>query len=148
MSVRAQILEDIKVAMKAGENFKRDTLRTLNSALKQVEIDKRIELSDEMVFSILQSEIKKRNDSYEQYKNANRDDLADKEFKEIEIISGYLPKQLSDEELNDSVKKIINKNGFSKKDMGLIMKKAKEEFGAKVDGKRLSECVKNLINNL
>ena len=99
MGVREQILEDIKTAMKSGDHFRRDSLRMLNAALKQVEVDERISLSDERVFSILQSEIKRRNDSAEQYRAGGRDDLVQKEQGEIEIIASYLPAQLSDAEL-------------------------------------------------
>ena len=99
MGVREQILEDIKTAMKSGDHFRRDSLRMLNAALKQVEVDERISLSDERVFSILQSEIKRRNDSVEQYRAGGRDDLVQKEQGEIEIIASYLPAQLSDAEL-------------------------------------------------
>ena len=96
MSVKEQILNDIKEAMKNKDNFRRDTLRMVNSAFKQIEVDERVELSDERIFSILQTEIKRRNESATQYKAGNRDDLAQKELEEIAIISVYLPKQLSE----------------------------------------------------
>lgn len=147
MSVRNQILDDIKIAMKSGDSFKRDTLRTLNTALKQIEVDERIELSDERVFSVLQSEIKRRNEAAQQYKNGGRDDLVQKELSEAEIIGSYLPKQLSDDELNAKIKEIIAKIGANGiKDMGKVMSEAKITVGASCDGKRLSECVKANLN--
>ena len=143
MSVRNQILEDIKTAMKSGDTFKRDTLRTLNAALKQIEVDERIELSDERTFSVLQTEIKRRNEAAEQYQSGGRDDLVQKELKEAGIISSYLPKQLSDDELNAKIKEIISSVGaVSMKDMGKVMSEARAILGASCDGKRLSECVK------
>ena len=91
MTIREQILEDIKTAMKEKDNFRRDTLRLINSVIKQVEVDERIEMTDEKVLPILQTQIKRRMDSIEQYKNGGRDDLAQNEQKEIDIINGYLP---------------------------------------------------------
>ena len=110
MSIREQILADIKEAMKAKDEFKRDTLRTLNAALKQVEVDQRIEMTDEVVLPLLQKEIKKRADSVELYIKGAREDLAKKEQGEIELIKAYLPAQLSDEELKEKIKKIIGKS--------------------------------------
>lgn len=147
MSVRTKILDDIKIAMKNKENFKRDTLRMLNSSLKQVEVDERIELSDERVFAILQSEIKKRNDSALQYQNGGRSELAQKELDEIEIISSYLPAQISDEDLKIAIENLAKElNAQGPKDMGKMMKSAKEKFGASCDGKRLSDAIKQELN--
>lgn len=148
MSVKEQILNDIKEAMKNKDNFRRDTLRMVNSAFKQIEVDERVELSDERIFSILQTEIKRRNESATQYKAGNRDDLAQKELEEIAIISVYLPKQLSDNEVEEGLKAIISKNGFASiKDLGALMKVAKDEFGASCDRKRMSEFAKKLLNS-
>ena len=145
--VREQILEDIKTAMKSGDTVRRDALRMLNSTLKQIEVDERITLSDERVFSVLQTEIKRRNESAAQYKAGGREDLAQKELGETEIIGAYLPKQLSDDELSVALSALLSELGAtSAKDMGRVMKAAKEKFGASVDGKRLSEAVKSALN--
>ncbi|MDA3061578.1 MULTISPECIES: GatB/YqeY domain-containing protein [unclassified Campylobacter] len=145
--VREQILEDIKTAMKSGDTVRRDALRMLNSTLKQIEVDERITLSDERVFSVLQTEIKRRNESAAQYKTGGREDLAQKELGEAEIIGAYLPKQLSDDELSAALSALLGELGAtSAKDMGRVMKAAKEKFGASVDGKRLSEAVKSALN--
>ncbi|AII14756.1 hypothetical protein, GatB/YqeY family [Campylobacter iguaniorum] len=147
MSVKEQILNDIKEAMKSKDNFKRDTLRLINSVFKQIEVDERVELSDERVFAILQTEIKRRNESATQYKAGAREDLADKELNEIAIISLYLPKQLSDEELEAKMKELIASIGANDiKDLGKLMKVAKDEFGASCDGKRMSECAKKMLS--
>ncbi|MCI6642481.1 MULTISPECIES: GatB/YqeY domain-containing protein [Campylobacter] len=144
--LREQILEDIKSAMKSGDTFKRDALRMVNAALKQVEVDERIKLSDERVISILQKEIKSRVDSVEAYKKGGRDDLVKKEQGEIELIKTYLPAELSDDELKDEIKKIISETGAcGMKFMGEVMKLAKERIGTKVNGKRLSEAVKKYL---
>ena len=142
MSIREQILADIKEAMKAKDEFKRDTLRTLNAALKQVEVDQRIEMTDEVVLPLLQKEIKKRADSVELYLKGARDDLAKKEQSEIELIKAYLPAQLSDDELKEKIKSIIEKVG---KNLGAVMKMAKDEIGASAEAKRISIIAKELL---
>ncbi|MBK2000159.1 GatB/YqeY domain-containing protein [Campylobacter sp. RM10532] len=147
MTLKEQILNDIKEAMKQKNDFKRDVLRTLNAALKQVEIDQRIILDDEKIFKIIIGEIKKRKDAADIYIKGKREDLAQKENDEIAILEIYLPKQLSDEELKSSLKKIIEKLGVnSLKEQGLVMKEAKEEFGARVDGKRLNEALRAILS--
>ena len=142
MSIREQILADIKEAMKAKDEFKRHTLRTLNAALKQVEVDQRIEMTDEVVLPLLQKEIKKRADSAELYIKGAREDLAKKEQGEIELIKAYLPAQLSDEELKEKIKKIIERAG---KNLGAVMKMAKDEIGASAEAKRISMIAKELL---
>ena len=142
MSIREQILADIKEAMKAKDEFKRDTLRTLNAALKQVEVDQRIEMTDEVVLPLLQKEIKKRADSVEFYLKGAREDLAKKEQSEIELIKGYLPAQLSDDELKEKIKSIVEKVG---KNLGAVMKMAKDEIGASAEAKRISMIAKELL---
>ena len=142
MSIREQILADIKEAMKAKDEFKRDTLRTLNAALKQVEVDQRIEMTDEVVLPLLQKEIKKRADSVELYLKGARDGLAKKEQSEIELIKAYLPAQLSDDELKEKIKSIIEKVG---KNLGAVMKMAKDEIGASAEAKRISMIAKELL---
>lgn len=147
MSVKAQILNDVKAAMKAGNSFERDTLRMINSAFKQIEVDERVELDDARIFTILQSEIKRRNESATQYKSGGRDDLAQKELGEIEIISRYLPKQLSDDELNAKISELIAQNGLNGiKDLGILMKLAKDAIGSACDGKRMSEAAKKALS--
>ena len=142
MSIREQILADIKEAMKAKDEFKRDTLRTLNAALKQVEVDQRIEMTDKVVLPLLQKEIKKRADSVELYLKGAREDLAKKEQSEIELIKAYLPAQLSDDELKEKIKSIIEKVG---KNLGAVMKTAKDEIGASAEAKRISMIAKELL---
>ena len=128
--------------MKAKDEFKRDTLRTLNAALKQVEVDQRIEMTDEVVLQLLQKEIKKRADSVELYLKGAREDLAKKEQSEIELIKAYLPAQLSDDELKEKIKSIIEKVG---KNLGAVMKMAKNEIGASAEAKRISMIAKELL---
>ncbi|EKF0063560.1 GatB/YqeY domain-containing protein [Campylobacter coli] len=147
MNLKEQILNDIKEAMRQKDDFKRDTLRTLNAAFKQVEVDERIELSDERILKIIASEIKKRKDAIELYSKGGREDLAQKEQKEIALFESYLPQQLSDEELQAALKEMIANLGVSSlKYQGLVMKEAKAKFGARVDGKRLNVTLRELLN--
>lgn len=147
MTLKEQILNDIKEAMKQKDDFKRDTLRTLNAAFKQVEVDERIELDDERILKIITSEIKKRKDAIDLYSKGGREDLAQKEQEEITLFESYLPQQLSDEELQMALKELIANLGVSSlKDQGLVMKEAKAKFGARVDGKRLNVTLRELLN--
>lgn len=146
MTLKEQILNDIKEAMKQKDDFKRDSLRTLNAAFKQIEVDERIELDNERIYKIIASEIKKRKDVIELYLKANREDLAQKEQNEISLFEIYPPKQLSDEELTLALKQLIEELGVSSlKEQGLVMKEAKIKLGASVDGKRLNLALKELL---
>ncbi len=147
MSLKEQINTQIKEAMKAKENAKRDALRLLSSAFKQIEVDERRDLSDEDVIKIIQKQIKQRNDSITQYQTAGRDDLIEKELSEIAFYEPYLPKQLGDEELSSAIKAIIAQVGAeSMKDIGKVMGMASKELAGKVDGKRINECAKALLS--
>ncbi|WP_373072905.1 GatB/YqeY domain-containing protein [Sulfurimonas sp.] len=146
MSLREKINQDLKEAMKAKDVKKRDALRLLTSAFKQIEVDERKELTDDDVIKIIQKQVKSRNDSIEQYQKADRQDLVDKEQSEIDVYEIYLPKQLSDEELEGALKTIIaNVGAQSMKDMGKVMGTASKELAGKADGKRINECVKSLL---
>ncbi len=146
MSLRETINTDIKNAMKAKEAKKRDALRLLTSAFKQIEVDERKELTDDDIIKIIQTQVKRRNDAATQYKDAGREDLLQIELDEIAFYQPYLPAQLSEEELTSSVRSIIEKVGAtSMKDMGKVMGMASKELTGKADGKRINECVKTLL---
>jgi uncharacterized protein YqeY len=146
MTLREIINQDVKDAMKARETKKRDALRLLTSAFKQIEVDERKELSDDDVIKIIQTQVKRRNDSASQFKDAAREDLMQIELDEIAIYAPYLPAQLSDEELESALKDIIAKVGATTmKDMGKVMGMASKELAGKADGKRINECVKALL---
>ena len=145
--LKKQILDDIKQAMKDKDNFKRDTLRFLHSAIKQVEIDKRIELNTADIIKIIQKSIKQRNDTITQYKEAQRDELIEKEANEIKLLEKYLPKQVDDNELESIIKEIIKDTGASsKKDMKIVMSQANEKLAGRADGKRISQVVNSILS--
>ncbi len=143
MTTKERILEDIKAAMKSGDTARRDTLRLVNAAFRQVEVDERVVLDEARIARILQSEIKRRGDSVAAYRAGGREDLAAKESAEIEIISQYLPRQMSDDELRAALAQIIERVG---KNIGAVMKSAKEEIGVRADGKRINALAKELIS--
>ena len=147
MNLRDRINQDVKDAMKAKDNKKRDALRLLASAFKQIEVDERKELSDDDVIKIIQTQVKRRDDAAAQYGNAGRDDLMQKELDEIAYYKEYLPTQLSDDELSEALKDIIAKVGASTmKDIGKVMGAASKELSGKADGKRINECAKALLS--
>jgi hypothetical protein len=147
MLLKDQIKNEVKEAMKAKDTVRRDALRLLTSAFKQVEVDERIELDDAATLKIIQKQVKQRLDSLRQYKDAGRDDLAEKEQTEITIFEAYLPKQLSDDELAERIKAVIAKVGAeSMKDIGKVMGMASKELNGIADGKRINVCAKALLS--
>jgi len=146
MLLKDQIKDEVKVAMKAKDTVRRDALRLLTSAFKQVEVDERIELDDAATLKIIQKQVKQRMDSLTQFKEAGRDDLAEKEQSEITIFEAYLPKQLSDDELTVRIQEVIAKVGAeSMKDIGKVMGMASKELNGLADGKRINVCAKALL---
>lgn len=146
MSLREQINNDIKTAMKEKNNAVRDALRLLSSAIKQIEVDERKELTDEDVTKIIQKQVKQRNDAMVQYKDAGREDLYAQEAAEAAIFEAYLPQQLSDDELESALRVIITEVGAASiKDIGKVMGAASKTLGASADGKRINECAKKIL---
>ncbi len=146
MNLRETINLHVKEAMKAKDTKKRDALRLLTSAFKQIEVDERKELTDEDVIKIIQKQVKSRNDAATQFKDAGRDDLVQIELDEIAVYKPYLPRQLNDEELTTALKEIISRVGATTmKEMGKVMGMASKELAGTADGKRINECVKKLL---
>ena len=146
MTLKEQLKSDLKDAMRAKEINKRDSIRAINTMIKQIEVDQRIELSDDDIVKLVQKGIKQREEAIVQYKEAQRDDLISKEQEQIDVFSLYLPKQLDDSELESIIQAIIDEVGAtSMKDMGKIMNPAKQKIGGSADGKRINEMVKKLL---
>ncbi len=145
-TIKERLKSDLKDAMKNKDSFTRDTIRFLNSAIKQVEVDERRELSDDDIYKIIQKSIKQREDSAKQYKEAGRDELYEKEIKEAELLLSYMPKQLSIDEIKEIVSSIISDlKAEGMKDMGRVMKEASQKIGLSADGKSISMVVKDLL---
>ena len=141
-----KLQEDLKEAMKSKDNFKRDTIRFLMSALKQIEVDERKELSDEDIFKIIQKSLKQREDSATAFKEAGREDLYEKEVNEANVLKAYLPKQLGDSELKVIIAKHIQAVGAtSLKEIGKIMPLVLAECAGVADGKRINMVIKELL---
>lgn len=146
MELRERIEADTKDALKSGAKDKVSTLRMLNAALKNKQIDKRRPLTEEEVIETVRSLIKQRRDSVEQFAKGGRQDLVDKESAEITVLEAYLPKQLTREELEPMVRNAITQTGANgAKDMGKVMKALMPVVGGRADGKLLSELVKNAL---
>ena len=146
MNLKETLKEDLKTAMRDKEVVKRDAIRAINTMIKQIEVDNRVELGDEDIIKLIQKGIKQREEAIAQYSSANRSDLVAKEQEQIDVFTLYLPKQLSDEELETIIKDIIiQTSATSMKDMGKIMAPAKETIGGSCDGKRINDMVKKLL---
>ena len=142
-TIRPLIEEAVKVSMKNRDKETTSALRMAISELKKEEIDKKIELEDEQVIQILQRMIKQRKDSYSQFSDAGRSELAEKEQKEIEILSEFLPEQLSEEELSSIVLEVIKETeAQGPQDMGKVMGVLKKEYSDVLDFSKVSQIIK------
>ncbi len=134
MSLKDQITEDMKSAMKAGDKDRLKVVRLIRAAIKQIEVDQRIELDDAAVLTVLDKMVKQRRDSVEQFQKGNRNDLADIELAEIVILEDYLPEQLSDEELDAMINEAISATGAETiRDMGKVMGQIKAKAAGRAD---------------
>ncbi|MCT4602122.1 MAG: GatB/YqeY domain-containing protein [Marinifilum sp.] len=148
MSLELQINNDIKDAMKAKDRVRLEALRGVKKEVIEAKTSKGAgdELTDTDIIKIVQKMVKQRKDAAELFKSQGREDLSEKELEEVEAISGYLPAQLSKEELEPLVKAIIEKVGAtSMKEMGKVMGVASKELAGKADGKDISAVVKQLL---
>ena len=149
MSLKNQITEDMKAAMKAGEKDRLKTVRLIMAAIKQVEVDQRVELDDAGVLSVLDKMVKQRRDSVTQFEKGGRDDLAAIEKAEIEVLAQYLPEQLSAEELAALVDEVIAATGAAgMRDMGKVMGQIKAKAAGRADMGAVSATVKERLGAL
>lgn len=147
MNIEKDISAEIVKAMKSKEDFTLSTLRLLKSALKNAEIEVKRELTGEEELSIIEKQAKQRREAYEQYKSAGRDDLADKEQKELEIMKKYLPEKLSLEEIKQVVLKLKEETGaIGQADFGKLMGRAMSELKGKADGGTVGSVVKEVLS--
>jgi len=143
MSLKAQLTEDMKTAMRAKDHVSLSTIRLINAAIKQFEVDERTEADDAKVISILTKMVKQRKDSAKIYTEASRQDLADKENAEIEILNRYLPQMMSAEEIKTVVEATIAETGASgMADMGKVMGVLKTRLAGKADMGEVNKVLK------
>jgi uncharacterized protein YqeY len=150
MSLKDRISEEIKSAMKAKDKIRLETVRGIKKAILEKEVALRPKgqdsLTEEQEIELLVQQAKQRRDSIEQYQQAGRDDLAQKEAQELAIIESYLPEQIDDEKLNSILDEIITSVGaISAKDLGKVMGVAMKQLKGKADGKKIQALVKNKL---
>ena len=147
MEIQDRLSEDLKTAMKAKEKVKVETIRMVRAQLKNFQIAKRDELTEEDEISVVINAAKIRKEALELYEKSDRQDLIDRERQELEIISAYLPAQLSKEEVDRVVLKVMQEVGASSpQDMGKVMSAAMKELRGKADGKMVQEIVREKLN--
>ena len=146
-TLKSKIQSDMKSSMKSGDKDRLGVIRLILSAIKQIEVDERIELSDDRVVAVLDKMAKQRRESIAQFDSAGRDDLSAKEQAEIEIIQEYLPEALSEAEINEFVEKSIAATGATSiKDMGKVMGMLKPQLQGRADMSQVSQLIKSRLS--
>jgi len=149
MSLRDQIPEDLKTALRGKKSLDLSVLRMLQAAIKNREIDNKGELSDEEIVQVVSSEIKKRRDAIEEFTKVSREDAADAEKLEIDVLMKYMPAQLSEEEVASKVQELVAGSGAAGlKDLGIAMKVVMPALKGKADGKLINKYVREQLEKL
>ena len=147
--MKDELLQDLKEAMKNKDTLRKDTITMLRAAILQVEKDSQKTLTDDEICAIASKEVKKRKESVKEYEDAGRQDIADSLKQEVEILSKYLPEQLSQEEIVKLVEDAIKESGAaSPRDMGKVMSILRPKTAGKADGKLVSDIVKEKLANI
>jgi uncharacterized protein YqeY len=143
MSLRDQINDDLKAAMRSGETMRRDTIRLLTAALKQREVDERKTLTDGDVLAVIEKMIKQRRDSISQFEQGGRQDLADKEKQELTLLQTYMPQAMGEDELAAAIAAAVSESGAAgPADMGKVMAVLKPKLAGRADMGKVSAAVK------
>ena len=146
MSLKSNIQDDVKLAMKAGDKARVKVLRMLTAAIKQREVDERIELDDTQILAVVDKMVKQRRESIEQYQAGNRPELAEIEQAEIDILAAFLPEPLSEADLNALIDQAIADTGaMAMSDMGQVMGRLKSQVQGRADMKQVSASVRNKL---
>ena len=147
MSLKEKLMEDLKDAMKNHDELKKNTVTMIRAAIKQIEVDKRVELEDNEVVELISKEAKKRKDALLEFEKAGRQDLIDQTNAELALIKTYLPEELSVEELTSIIEETIKEVGAeTMKDMGKVMQAVKTKTAGRADGKTINEIVKSKLS--
>ena len=147
MSIKDKLMADLKDAMKSHNKLRKDVITLIRSAIKQREVDERIELTDEDILTIISKQLKEKKSSIEDFKKGNREDLVKQTEDEMKILLAYLPKQLSQEDLKEIVKDAIDKENISSmKDIGKLMKAVMPQVKGKADGNAVNKIARELLN--
>lgn len=147
MSLKDKLMEDLKFSMKNKETIRKNTVTMVRAAIKQREVDERIELNDEQILEIIAKQLKEKKMAIEEFNKGSRQDLVQLTENEIEILLEYLPKQLTEEEVEKLVKETIDEVGAtSMKDIGLIMKNVMPKVKGVADGNMVNKAIKKILN--
>jgi len=145
--LKLRIQDEMKAAMKGGDKQRLGTIRLILSAIKQIEVDERIELDDSRILAILDKMVKQRRESASQYEQAGRDDLLQQENFEITVLQDFMPAALSDDEINTMIEEAITSSGASSiKDMGKVMGQLKSKMQGRADMGMVSDKIKARLN--
>jgi len=140
--LKEKLNEDLKKYMKEKNTLALNTVRLVIAEIKNKEVEKNSEITDEEILQIIRKQIKMREDSIQQFRSANREDLAEKEAQELEILKNYLPEDLTDEELDKIIQETIKElNASSKKDFGRVIKELIQKVQGRADNKKISELI-------
>ena len=146
MSIKDKLMADLKDAMKSHNKLRKDVITLIRSAIKQREVDERIELTDEDILTIISKQLKEKKSSIEDFKKGNREDLVKQTEDQMKILLEYLPKQLSQEDLKEIVKDAIDKENISSmKDIGKLMKAVMPQVKGKADGNAVNKIARELL---
>ena len=147
MSLKEQLGEDLKSAMKEKDTIKKNVVQLIRAGVKQIEVDKRVTLDDEGVMEVIAKQLKQRRDSLPEYEKSGRDDLITQLKREMEILMGYLPKQLTHEELEEIVKEAVLATGAKTiKDIGKVMSYVMPKTKGVADGKEINAIVRSMLD--
>lgn len=147
MSLKDTLLKDLKSAMKEKDQIAKSTIQMVRAAILQVEKDNKTTLDDEGIVEVVAKQLKQRKDSLREFKKAERADLVEQTKKEIEVLMGYLPKQLSESEIREIVKKAVSETGAkTMRDMGKIMQKVMPKVKGKADGKQVNQIAREFLD--
>lgn len=147
MLLKDQLMEDLKVAMKEKDVVRKSTITMLRAAIKQMEVDQRVDLEDENVIEIIAKQIKQKRSALEEFEKANRQDLVDEAHQEIKVLEAYLPEQLSEEELKQVITDAITETGAATpKEMGKVISLVSGKTKGRADGKLIATLVKEILS--
>ena len=147
MSMKDQLMSDLKEAMKAKDTVRKSTITMLRSQIKQYEVDNRADINEDQIIDIIAKQVKQKNAAIEEFEKAERIDLVDEAKREIEVLMAYLPKQMTEEEIRAVVAQTISDVGAaSQKDMGKVMGALAPKTKGKADNKLVSQVVRELLN--
>lgn len=146
MSLKQRLTDELKDAMKNKDQLRKNVITMIRADIKQIEVDKRVDLTDEDIIEIISKQAKQRRDSIEEFEKGGRQDLVEQAKQEVDVLMDYLPEQLSEEEIETILKEVIAETGASSmKDMGKIMAAAMPKLKGRADGKVVNQIVRKIL---